>query len=130
MRGSALGTTPAPSGVAAPARPARLVAAAASAAPPTTAAHRTVTVDLGPGRAYPIHIGTGLIDRSDLLLPHIKGGRALVVTNETVGPLYLERLTTALAAPGGGLPPVAVDSIVLPDGEQYKDMGTLMKVCV
>jgi len=137
MRGATLGTTtPMPaSGVLTP-LPRRLVAprpvaTAASASAPAAAAKtafRTVTVDLGPDRAYPIHIGTGLIDRGDLLVPHIKGGRALVVTNETVGPLYLERLTAALTAPGGGLPPVAVDAVVLPDGEQYKDMGTLMKV--
>jgi hypothetical protein len=105
-------------------------AAASPAAPPAASSDllATVTVDLGPDRAYPIKIGTGLLDRGDLIVPHIAGRRALVVTNETVGPIYLERLTAALTAPGGGLPGVDVDAVILPDGEQYKDMATLMKV--
>ena len=92
--------------------------AAPAAAPP---APTTVVVELGD-RAYPIHIGAGLLDRGDLLAPHV-GRRALVVTNETVGPLYLDRLTAALAAHG-----VDVQAVVLPDGEQYKTVETLMQV--
>ena len=48
----------------------------------------TLTVDLGD-RSYPIYIGTGLLGEKDLYTPHIKGRQVLIVTNETVAPLYL-----------------------------------------
>ena len=52
---------------------------------------RTLTVDLGD-RAYPIFIGTDLIaDASALYRPHIHGSQVMIVSNETVAPLYLAR---------------------------------------
>ena len=51
---------------------------------------QTVDVSLGD-RSYPIYIGQGLLDRSDLLQQHIPGKKVLIVTNKTVAPLYLER---------------------------------------
>ncbi|ODU02170.1 3-dehydroquinate synthase [Thiobacillus sp. 65-1402] len=80
---------------------------------------QTLNVDLGD-RSYPIHIGAGLLDHADLLLPHLPQKRVAVVTNTTVAPLYLERLTATLQAGG-----VAVTPIVLPDGEAYKNWETL-----
>jgi len=80
---------------------------------------QTLTVDLGD-RSYPIHIGSGLLDQADLILPHLAQKRVVVVTNTTVAPLYLERLTSTLAAAG-----VVATSVVLPDGEVYKNWETL-----
>jgi 3-dehydroquinate synthase len=80
---------------------------------------QTLTVDLGE-RSYPIHIGPGLIERPDLLLPHLAQPRAAIVTNTTVGPLYLDRLRGALETAGVDTLP-----IVLPDGEAYKNWETL-----
>jgi 3-dehydroquinate synthetase len=54
-------------------------------------AMETVHVDLPGDRRYPIYIGDGLLDRVDLLQRHVPGQRVLVVTNETVAPLYLDR---------------------------------------
>ena len=51
---------------------------------------QTVEVSLGD-RSYPIYIGQGLLDRSDLLQQHVLGKKVLIVTNETVAPLYLDR---------------------------------------
>lgn len=51
------------------------------------------------------------------------GKRVLVVTNETVAPLYLDKVVDALTR---GNPNVSVESVILPDGEQYKDMVGLM----
>ena len=51
---------------------------------------QTVDVSLGD-RSYPIYIGQGLLDRSDLLQQHILGKKVLIVTNEIVAPIYLER---------------------------------------
>ena len=50
----------------------------------------TVNVSLGD-RSYPIYIGRGLLDRPELLQRHIPGKKVLVVTNETIAPLYLDR---------------------------------------
>ncbi len=59
-------------------------------AAPLAAAMETVEVDLGD-RTYPIYIGRGLLEQGELLRRHVPGKRALIVTNETVGPLYLDR---------------------------------------
>ncbi len=79
----------------------------------------TVNVDLGD-RAYPIHIGDGLIGRTELFAPHIKGTSVTIVTNTTVEPLYGEVLRAALAPLGK-----QVNTVVLPDGESYKHWETL-----
>ena len=83
---------------------------------------QTLNVDLGD-RSYPIHIGAGLLDRAELILPHLAQKRVAIVTNTTVGPLYLDRLTASLEAAG-----VQVLPIVLPDGEVYKNWETLNSI--
>jgi 3-dehydroquinate synthase len=80
---------------------------------------QTLTVELGD-RSYPIHIGAGLLDRADLIVPHLAQRRVVIVTNTTVAPLYLARLTRTLVDAG-----VRVTKVVLPDGEAYKDWETL-----
>lgn len=81
----------------------------------------SVDVDLGE-RSYPIRVGRGLLRAPGGLAPWIGGDSALVVTNETVAPLYLERVRAAV---GDG---VRVLECVLPDGERHKDLGTLARV--
>ncbi len=75
-------------------------------------------------RSYPIHIGSGLLDKPELILPHLsnkaKRKQIAIVTNTTVAPLYLEKLAQPLRAAG-----VSVVPIVLPDGEAYKNAETL-----
>ncbi|CAL1382263.1 unnamed protein product [Linum trigynum] len=83
-----------------------------------------VEVELG-NRSYPIYIGSGLLNQPNLLQRHVHGKRVLVVTNETVAPLYLDRVVEALTQ---GNPNVTVESVVLPDGEKHKNMDVLMKV--
>lgn len=79
----------------------------------------TVTVDLGQ-RAYPIHIGSGLIDRTELFAPHIHGNSVAIVTNMTVAPLFAQRLCETLAPLDKRR-----ELIVLPDGEAHKNWETL-----
>jgi 3-dehydroquinate synthase len=79
----------------------------------------TVNVDLGD-RAYPIHIGPGLIDDTACFAPHITGSSIAIVTNTTVEPLYGERLRRALAPLGK-----KISTVVLPDGESHKQWETL-----
>lgn len=68
-----------------------------------------VQVQLG-ARSYPIHVGAGTLDALEL-----RERRALIVTNTTVAPLYLARLQQRMPD---------ADSLVLPDGEQYKTLST------
>ena len=80
---------------------------------------RSLTVALD-ARSYPIHIGSGLLSRADIIREHLEAPLAAIVSNETVAPLYLEALTSALRDLG-----VRVTEIVLPDGESHKDWQTL-----
>ncbi|KAL3527232.1 hypothetical protein ACH5RR_011888 [Cinchona calisaya] len=108
------------------------VSAASSATPvvdqspskTTSGAPTIVEVDLG-NRSYPIYIGSGLLDQPELLHRHVHGKKVLVVTNTTIAPLYLDKTISALT---DGNPNVTVESVILPDGEKYKNMETLMKV--
>ncbi len=76
----------------------------------------TVNVDLGE-RSYPIYIGAQLLGQPGLLRQHIKGSRAVIVTNDRVAPLYLDAVKAGL----DGLP---TDEVILPDGEEHKTLQT------
>jgi 3-dehydroquinate synthase len=82
--------------------------------------YRTLEVDLAE-RTYPIYIGPGLIDKPALYRPHIGTAQVMVVTNETVAPLYLELVKAALAG-------LRVAEVILPDGERYKDLATWNRI--
>ena len=74
---------------------------------------KTLTVGLGD-RAYDIHIGTGLLDRTGALIAAgARPSKAVVLTDDNVWALYGQRLETAL----GELPH---ETLVLPHGEQTK----------
>jgi 3-dehydroquinate synthase len=81
-----------------------------------------LTVELGE-RSYPIDIGPGLLERSELFAPHVKGRRAVIVTNATVAPLYAARLAATLERAGA-----RTLRIELPDGEAHKDWQTLDRI--
>jgi 3-dehydroquinate synthase len=78
---------------------------------------RTITVELGE-RSYPIVIGRGLLGGGFDLDRHVRAADCLVVTNDTVAPLYLDTLLTVLADKD-------VHAISLPDGEAYKTLETV-----
>lgn len=81
---------------------------------------KQLNVDLGD-RSYPIYIGSVLIDRKDLYRRHIQSSQVLIVTNETVGPLYRQRVADQLSD-------LRVSTIELPDGEAYKNLATVEKI--
>jgi 3-dehydroquinate synthase len=83
---------------------------------------RTLTVELAE-RSYPIHIGGGLLRRPELIAAQLPQKKAVVVTNETVAPLYLDALRQTLHSAG-----VASTAVVLPDGEEHKDWQTLNRI--
>lgn len=80
---------------------------------------QTLNVGLAE-RSYPIYVGNGLLQSYDLLSPYLAGKRVVIVSNTTVAPLYMNRLAEGLQAMG-----VRVDSIVLPDGEKFKNSKTM-----
>ncbi|MGB1580076.1 MAG: 3-dehydroquinate synthase [Nevskiales bacterium] len=77
----------------------------------------SIQVELGE-RSYPIYIGAGLLANLSDSLPDLAGRRVLLVTNSSIAPFYLDVVKAALA-------PADVDSLVLPDGEQFKTLQTL-----
>jgi 3-dehydroquinate synthase len=79
-----------------------------------TSATSTLQVDLGE-RSYPIYIGSGLLDQAELYRRHIPSRQVMIVTNETVAPLYLSRLQQALEGFDSA-------TVILPDGERYKNL--------
>ena len=78
---------------------------------------KTLTVDLGE-RSYPIFIGQNLLSDPSLVKPYVKGQQVMIVTNETVAPLYLEQAKKLFAG-------LQVDEVILPDGEEYKNLDNL-----
>lgn len=79
-----------------------------------------LTVALGE-RSYPIYISEGLLNDSSLIRQHIQGNSAVVVSNTTVAPLYLEPVQSALDG-------LRHDAIILPDGEAYKTLDSLNQI--
>lgn len=77
----------------------------------------TLQVDLGE-RSYPIYIGEGLINDKELFTRHIQSRQVLVVSNETVAPLYLQKVLCSLAG-------FQAEKVVLPDGEKFKTLDVL-----
>ncbi len=75
---------------------------------------KTLLVELGD-RSYPIYIGSNLLNQSVLYTHHIKAKQVLVVTNETIAPLYLDTVLKNLT-------PFDVELVILPDGEQFKTL--------
>ena len=82
----------------------------------------TLEVDLGD-RSYPIYIGQSLLGDAGLIAPHLVGASAVIVSNATVAPLYLDALTTALEANG-----IRHDQVILDDGEQYKTLASVERI--
>lgn len=73
---------------------------------------KELRVDL-PEKSYPIYIGSGLLGQKELLLKHICSKQVFIVSNTTIAPLYLPRISQHLAE-------FQLEILELPDGEQYK----------
>jgi len=79
---------------------------------------KTLYVELGE-RRYPIFIGSNL-NPQELLEPYIHGKQVMIVSNDTVTPLYLDRYKATLENLGK-----TVATCILPDGEKYKNIEHL-----
>lgn len=83
---------------------------------------QTVRIDLGE-RSYDIHIGATLLDSPDLFKDLPEAASVLIVSNDTVGPLYLNRLRSNIAQKYK-----KVFAVELPDGEEHKNWKTLNQI--
>ncbi|NOT86140.1 MAG: 3-dehydroquinate synthase [Methylococcaceae bacterium] len=81
---------------------------------------KTVQVDLA-ARSYPIFIGDNLYNNIALWGHFIKSKQVLIVTNDTVAPLYLAQLESCLSA-------YNVANVILPDGEQFKTLESVNSI--
>ncbi|MCG8429432.1 MAG: 3-dehydroquinate synthase [Chromatiales bacterium] len=81
---------------------------------------QTLHVDLGE-RSYPIYIGANLLADTNIYQRHIQHKQVMIVTNETVAPLYLTQVQSALSG-------CDTDAVILPDGESYKNLATWEKI--
>jgi 3-dehydroquinate synthase len=77
---------------------------------------RTIDIDL-PQNAYPVYLGRGLLENPGTWGRHLGDGKVLVVSNDTVAPLYLESMLAALGER-------EVETHIIPDGEQFKTVET------
>lgn len=81
---------------------------------------KRLNVDLGK-RSYPIYIGAGIHADLQYYRPHIVGSQVMLVSNETVAPLYLQQVIEVLSG-------FDIASVILPDGEEYKTLEVLNQI--
>lgn len=85
-------------------------------------APQQVVIDLGE-RSYPIFIGAGLLGDPTTYQDLPASNTALIVSNDTVAPLYAQSLQRALQGQYS-----RVLQVALPDGEAHKDWPTLQLI--
>jgi 3-dehydroquinate synthase len=83
----------------------------------STVTSETIDVTLGE-RSYPVWIGRGLLDDHARWRAALRGRHVLVISNETVAPLYLERVAQ-------GLDGLRWSSFLLEDGEAHKTFANV-----
>lgn len=81
---------------------------------------KTIKVDLAD-RSYPIYIGGSLLSNNELISGHITSNQVLIVTNQTIAPLYLKSIESVLKG-------VNYETLILPDGEIYKSLDSFNEV--
>lgn len=80
-----------------------------------------VRVDIALGeRSYPILIGPNLLQQ-EAALAAVTARSLLIVTNETIAPLYLESLKRSLTGR-------RLAELVLPDGEEHKTLASMSRI--
>lgn len=92
-----------------------------------TSDYDVVKVDLTDGRDYPIYIGDSFDEdkAGEILRSHVKGNRALIVTNDRIDSIFLEKYERMMKQDGS----IQVDTLVIPDGEANKtveNMGLIL----
>jgi 3-dehydroquinate synthase len=79
-------------------------------------------VDIALGeRSYPILIGPDLLRDEATLTAAVTARSLLIVTNQTIAPLYLDALKRSL-------PGRRVAELILPDGEEHKTLASMSSI--
>lgn len=81
----------------------------------------SLTVPAKPELSYPIIIGSGLLQMGTTLREQLPYQQILVVSNETVAPLYLQQFKAQLAN-------VRLEEVILRDGERYKTLDEWSRI--
>jgi 3-dehydroquinate synthase len=81
---------------------------------------KKLNLNLGE-KSYPIYIGENLLSQADYLTKHITGNQVMIVSNTTVAPLYIDKVKSLLTD-------FEVCEVILPDGEQYKNLDTVNQI--
>ncbi|MFI4919377.1 MAG: 3-dehydroquinate synthase [Legionellales bacterium] len=74
-----------------------------------------------PGHQYPIIIGRNGLNDYELLHRLVQSKQVLIVTNQTVAPLYLANLVSVFAS-------IQCDVVTLADGESHKNQRSLFTI--
>jgi 3-dehydroquinate synthase len=77
---------------------------------------KKLKLELGEN-SYPIYIGSGLLSKLELLTKYIDSKKVMIVTNETIAPLYLAKVKSLLTD-------YLLKEVILKDGEEYKTLKT------
>ena len=86
--------------------------------------NRTRLISVKASRCYDIHIGEGLLDRVGEYISHLTlGKKIMIVSDDTVAALYLDRLKAALDNLG-----YECHSYVFPHGEESKCADTYLGI--
>src|SRR5258708_761078 len=80
----------------------------------------TITLPLTEKKSYTIYVGTNLLETITTIFDFSQYSRLFIITDETIKPLFLERLQKNL--------PVHSHSLVLPSGEKAKTIKSITKI--
>lgn len=81
---------------------------------------KTFNVELSD-RSYPIYIGEDLLSQQKLITDHVHGDSVLIVSNEKVAPLYIDKVLESCEE-------YRCSKVILPDGERYKSLETMQTI--
>lgn len=74
-----------------------------------------------PAKTYPVIIGHDLLSQADLFAETVKSRQVMIISNETIAPLYLDNVRQFFADR-------QCDHLILPDGEIYKEQQSLARI--
>jgi len=97
----------------------------------TATDYDVVKVDLENNRDYPIYIGDSFDDKQagEMLRKHVKGKDVLLITNDLIAPLYLDKYVSILEKSNEGeKDKKVIHTLVLPDGEEQKNLEVLQLI--
>jgi len=72
-------------------------------------------------RSYPIYIGEQLLSQPKLITDHVQDDSVLIVSNEKVAPLYLDKVLQSCKG-------LRCSQVILSDGEKYKSLDTMQEI--